>query len=217
LPQSAPSKAADRERWLWRGAGIALALAYPFAVHYGVMRGNSTPGVALLAAVAGYALAAALAAPPVARWLLPAAGAAVAVAAPDGSARVLDLPPILVPLALAWVFGRTLAGNSTPLVSRFAEFEQGGALTPELARYTRRLTWVWTLFLIALAAVSAWLSAGGDREAWSWFTNFASYLLIGALFAGEYAWRRIRFRNYRHDSPLKLASRIRLADLLRRH
>jgi uncharacterized membrane protein len=181
------------------------------------MRGNSTPAFMLLAALVGQAAAAALALPPRARWLLPAAGAAIAVAAPEGSSRMLDVPPILIPLALAWVFGRTLAGNGTPLVSRFAEFEQGGALTPELARYTRRLTWVWTLFLIALAAVSAWLAAGTDREAWSWFTNFASYLLIGALFSGEYAWRRIRFRNYRHDSPLKLASRIRLADLLRRH
>jgi uncharacterized membrane protein len=181
------------------------------------MRDHATPALALLAALAGFALAVALAARPAARWLLPAAGAAIAFAAPDGSARLLDLPPILVPLALAWIFGRTLAGNRTPLISRFAELEQGGTLTPELARYTRRLTWLWTLFLVALAVASARLSAGGNREAWSWFTNFASYLLIGALFAGEYAWRRIRFRNYRHDSPLKLASRIRLADLLRRH
>jgi uncharacterized membrane protein len=216
LRQDGPSSAAAGAPWLWRAAGIALALGYPFAVHYSVLSGRSAPALALLAALVGYALAVSLRASPRTRWSLPVAGAALALAAPEGGVRLLDLPPILIPLALAWVFGRTLAEGRTPLISRFAELEQGGTLTPELARYTRRLTWVWTLVLFALAAASAWLSAAGGREAWSWFTNFASYALLGALFLGEYAYRRVRFRSYRHDSPLKLASRIRLADLLRR-
>jgi uncharacterized membrane protein len=169
----------------------------------------------LLAALGGYAFAIALSLGPSLRWLLPPAAAALALAAPAGGVRLLDLPPILIPLALAWVFGRTLAKGRTPLVSRFAELEQGGVLTEELARYTRRLTWVWTAFLLALAAISAWLAASGDRVAWSWFTNFAGYALLGALFLGEFAYRRVRYRNYRHDSPIKLAGRIRLAELFR--
>jgi uncharacterized membrane protein len=215
LRRNGPSSVRNRAPWLWRAAGIALALAYPFAVHYAVLSGEPALALALLAALLGYAAAVPLRAAPRARWLLPFAGAALVLVAPEGGVRLLDLPPILIPLALAWVFGRTLFGGRTPLVSRFAELEQGGSLPPELARYTRRLTWVWTLFLLALAGASAGLSASGDREAWSWFTNFASYLLVGALFFGEYVYRRVRFRRYRHDSPLKLASRIRLADLLR--
>lgn len=217
MRQDAPSSAATGAPWLWRAAGIALALAYPFAVHYAVLSGRHAPALALLAALVGCALAVSLGAAPWARWLLPLAGAALALAMPEGGVRLLDLPPILIPLALAWVFGGTLARGRTPLVSRFAEIEQGGVLTQELARYTRLLTWVWTLVLLALAAVSAWLSAAGERETWSWFTNFASYALLAALFLGEYAYRRVRFRGYRHDSPLQLARRIRLADLLRRH
>lgn len=193
-----------------------LALAYPFAVHYSVLTGRPAPALALLAALAAYVLGSLLAIGSLARWMLPLAASALALAAPDAGSLLLDLPPILIPVLLCWLFGRTLANGSTPLISRFAEFEQGGALTTELARYTRRLTWIWTLFFVALAAISAWLAASGDRVAWSWFTNFASYLLVGALFLGEFVYRRIRYRRYRHDSPAKLASRIRLADLLRR-
>jgi uncharacterized membrane protein len=185
-------------------------------VHYAVLSGSSGPALALLAALAGYALAMMLSRGAGVRWLLPPTAAAVALTVPSEGVRLLDLPPILIPLALAWLFGRTLAKGRTPLVCRLAELEQGGALSEELARYTRRLTWVWTLFLLGLAAISAWLAARGDRIAWSWFTNFASYALLGALFLGEFAYRRVRYRNYRHDSPFKLAGRIRLAELLRR-
>jgi uncharacterized membrane protein len=184
-------------------------------VHYAVLSGRSEPALALLAALAGYALAMVLSLGGGVRWLLPPAAAVLALAVPAEGMRLLDLPPILIPLALSWLFGRTLAKGRTPLVSRFAELEQGGALSEELARYTRRLTWVWTVFLLALAAISAWLAASGDRVTWSWFTNFASYALLGALFLGEFAYRRVRYRNYRHDSPIKLAGRIRLAELFR--
>lgn len=185
-------------------------------MHYAVLSGHPGPALALLAALAGYALAMALALGRGVRWLLPPTAAALALAVPAESVRLLDVPPILIPLALAWLFGHTLAKGRTPLVSRFAELEQGGTLTEELARYTRRLTWVWTVFLLALAAISAWLATSGDRLAWSWFTNFASYALLGALYLGEFAYRRVRYRNYRHDSPFKLAGRIRLTELLRR-
>jgi len=186
-------------------------------VHYAVVSGRPAPALALLAGLAGYVLASLLPLASLARWLLPLAASALALALPDAGERMFDLPPILIPIALCWLFGRTLAKGRTPLISRFAEIEQNGTLTAELARYTRRLTWIWTVFFIALAAISAWLAVSGDRVAWSWFTNFASYLLVGGLFLGEFVYRRIRYRRYRHDSPVKLASRIRLADLLRRY
>ena len=201
---------------MWRAAGLALALAYPFAVHYAVLSGRPAPALAVLAGLAGYVLAMLLPIGSRVRWLLPLAASVLALAAPGAGDWLFDLPPILIPTALCWLFGRTVVKGRTPLISRFAQLEQGGTLTVELARYTRRLTWVWMLFFVALAAISAWLAASGDRVAWSWFTNFASYLLVGALFLGEFVYRRIRYRRYRHDSPMKLASRIRLADLLRR-
>jgi uncharacterized membrane protein len=216
LRRTAPNSAPRSAQGWWRAAGLALALAYPFAVHYAVLTGRPAPAVALLAGLAGYVLASLLPIGTLARWILPLAASALALAAPGGGDLLLVLPPILIPVLLCWLFGRTLVKGSTPLISRFAELEQGGALTAELARYTRRLTWIWTLLFVALAAISAWLAASGDRVAWSWFTNFASYLLVGALFLGEVVYRRVRYRGYRHDSPVKLASRIRLADLLRR-
>ena len=34
--------------------------------------------------------------------------------------------------------------------------------------------------------------------AWSLFTNFVCYALMGLMFAGEYAWRRWKFRHLPH-------------------
>ena len=91
-------------------------------------------------------------------------------------------------LLLAAVFGRTLARDREPLVSTFARIAHGG-LTPELARYTRRVTIAWTLFFLVLFTLSTLLYFGGYEAAWSTFANLLSPLLVGAMFAVEYAVR----------------------------
>jgi len=40
--------------------------------------------------------------------------------------------------------------------------------------------------------------------------------LVGALFLGEFAYRRVRFRNYRHHSPLQLLRNVRRTKLFER-
>jgi uncharacterized membrane protein len=91
-------------------------------------------------------------------------------------------------LLLAFVFGRTLARDREPLVTAFARIAHGG-LTPELSRYTRQVTIAWTVFFLALCAVSATLYLGGHEAAWSTFANLLSPLLMGAMFVVEYAIR----------------------------
>jgi len=190
--------------------GLCLFLAYPAVAHFG----KPVTALALLAALVTYLLASAWIHNPL-RWLVPpAVGAAIYWIAPP-AAWLLFLPPILINLALAWVFGRTLLRGRVPLISRFALMEQA-TLSDEVAAYTRMLTWLWTLLFVVAAAISLALALSGSRDAWSLFTNLINYLLVGALFLGEFVYRRLRFRNQRHHSPLQLLRNVRRTKLFER-
>jgi uncharacterized membrane protein len=115
--------------------------------------------------------------------------------------------PVLTNLALAGVFGATLARGREPLISRFARTERG-TLEADLARYTRRLTWVWTLFFVAMAFTSMVLALR-SAVASAWFTLVGNWICVALLFVGEYAYRRLRFRHYVHVPPWRLASVVR--------
>lgn len=190
--------------------GLCLFVAYPAVAHFG----RPALALALLAALAAYVASSLCLRHPL-RWLAPpAAGIAVYWAAPPAE-WLLFVPPILINLVLAWLFGRTLVRSRVPLIARFAIMEQG-TLSAELAAYTRTLTWVWTLLFIGAAALSLALALSGHRDAWSLFTNFLNYVLVAALFLGEFVYRRLRFRNYRHHSPLQLLRNVRGTNLFER-
>jgi uncharacterized membrane protein len=44
------------------------------------------------------------------------------------------------------------------------------------------------------------LAVFASRELWSLMTNVIQYLLMGAVFVFEYAYRRWRFRHLPHES-----------------
>lgn len=186
----------------WRAFGVLLLVAYPGTVHYA----QPAVAVALLAALISYFAASLLSRNP-ARWLVPPAAAAAAFLARPEASWLLFIPPVAVNLALCWLFGRTLVRGRVPIIARFAMMEQG-VLTPELAAYSRGLTRVWTLLFAACAAASAGLALSGNRDAWSLFTNLLNYLLVAGLFLGEFAYRRLRYRGYRYQSPWQLARKI---------
>lgn len=116
--------------------------------------------------------------------------------------------PLAVNLALCWLFGRTLAAGREPMIARFARLERGAELPADLARYARALTAAWTGFFFAMAAVSLSLALWGSVLAWSLFTNVINYALVALFFVGEYVVRRIRFRHYRHLSPIEVMRRL---------
>jgi uncharacterized membrane protein len=193
----------------WRASGFLLFIAYPATAHFA----RPATALALLAVLGAYVLASLFVRHPV-RWLLLAAAGALFRVELEGE-WLLYVPPIAINLALCWLFGRTLMRGRVPLIARFALMEQPG-LTDELARYTRTLTWLWTLLFAAAAAASLGLALSGSRDAWSLFTNLVNYLLVAALFLGEVAWRRVRFPHYRHASPLELVRNVRRSGLFER-
>lgn len=126
---------------------------------------------------------------------------------PEGAALkwAVYLPPVLIDLALCWLFGRTLRRGAEPLVTSFARHAHGGVLPPDIPSYTRRVTLAWTLLFAAMAAAAAGLAAFGAERAWALFVYAVSPALVATLFLGEFVWRRARFRHL---------PRQRLADML---
>ncbi|WP_322065992.1 COG4648 family protein [Burkholderia ubonensis] len=180
-----------------RGAlAVGAVVAYQAGAHYAA----ATPGAH------GFGLAMALVPPlllalgaalrsPRRAWLVPAWALAAAAlwAAREPLARHfgwgLYLEHASFNLAMALLFGRTLAAGQTPLCTRFAAMVHG-AITPAVARYTRQITIAWTLFFVAIAAVSTLLFATAPIVAWSTFANYLSLPLVAVMFAAEHACRR---------------------------
>lgn len=125
-----------------------------------------------------------------------------------GLTAVLYAPPVALYALLAGSFALSLRAGHEPLVSRFARLERGGELPADLARYTRVLTVLWIAFFIVMGTVSAALALSGPAERWSLFTNFVSYLLLGAFFLAEYLYRRLRYRHHRHAGLLEFLRRL---------
>ena len=190
----------------WRIVGVGLFVAYPPVTHYALSHGAISLALGMLACLALYVLISLLPANPF-KWLLLAILPGLLLLPPMDLHWLLYLPPILINLALCWLFGRTLKSGGRPMISRFAELEHG-QLMPDLATYTRWLTWIWTGFFLVMALVSFLLAAFASENAWAMFTNVINYLLVATLFAAEYVYRLVRYRHYKHDSPLQLIRRI---------
>lgn len=108
-------------------------------------------------------------------------------------------------LALAILFGRTLARDREPLVTTFARLVHGN-LPPEVLRYTRQVTVAWTAFFAAMLTVSCALYLSGERVAWSMFANFATPVGVGTMFAIEYL---VRHRVLPHWERVGIISGVR--------
>ncbi|WP_295959518.1 hypothetical protein [Rhodoferax sp.] len=90
---------------------------------------------------------------------------------------------------LCIAFGRTLAAGQTPLVSRFAAVVHG-PLSPQLQRYTRGVTWAWTLYFGLMASLSVLLFSFAPMAWWSAFANLLDMPLVALMFVGDYLVRR---------------------------
>jgi uncharacterized membrane protein len=89
---------------------------------------------------------------------------------------------------LGLAFARTLRAGHVPMVSRFAAIVHGD-LTPALARYTRQVTWAWTLYFITMTAASLLLFWLSPIAIWSAFANLLNLPLLILMFAAEYVAR----------------------------
>jgi len=171
-------------------AMLVAGLAYPYAVHLGLQHGGVRWIAPLLAALW---LARALTAPasqPGGRVLPLLALGFCAVLAFTGGEAWLRAYPVLINASLCAVFGASLL-RGMPVIERLARLRDP-ALPPAGVRYTRCVTRVWTLFFAANGLVAAALAVWAPLAWWTLYNGGISYLLMGALLAGEWLVRPTR-------------------------
>jgi uncharacterized membrane protein len=110
---------------------------------------------------------------------------------------LLFLPPIVIPLLLLVIFGRTLHSGREPLITAIGEAARG-PLSPAMRAYTRRLTQLWCMVFLMMIVWSAILPLLQQPELWSWFTNIINYGVVGVLFVGEFMLRKKIFPTHNH-------------------
>lgn len=191
---------------------VLLGVSYPIAAHVAVVTGRPQWTVASIGLLLALMLLGALARGRLWAWALLLGGVAALWRLSGSTLATLPLfaPPILITAGVAWLFGRSLRAGEVPLIERFARAVESAPLGEPQRVYARQLTAAWagltgamTLsnFVLALLAEPRGLlvTAGLQPpftvplEVWSLFANVLNYVLLGAMFAGEFAYRRYRF------------------------
>lgn len=165
----------------------AAGLAYPFLVLGGLRLLPPAAMLALPALLLLVRLALGRRGPTEA--VLAGAAAAMGALALADAGLALRAWPVLVSLGFAALFAASFRWPPV-MAERFARLAEPG-LPDEARPYLRRVTAAWILFFLANAGVAAWTVAFGTLEQWAFYNGFLSYLLVGAMFAGEYAVRRL--------------------------
>jgi uncharacterized membrane protein len=187
--------------WAWKALVVLACVAYQYGVYVSV--GNETAGLLQslliwlpLAVLAGWVLARSGNKP---LWLVAvlAAGLFVYLAEHEerlGLVATSGMSHAAVYLFLLWYFGRTLAREREPLISRFSRTVHG-ALDSKMALFTRKLTIAWCLFFAIQLIASALLFAFAPLGAWSLLVNVLHLPLVALMFVGQLACRMICFPN----------------------
>jgi len=95
---------------------------------------------------------------------------------------------VAVHVLLAFVFGLTLQAGREPLVTALAR-RVHGSMMPAMAAYSRKVTLAWTVYFVAMAALSLALYALAPFDVWATFANLVTPLAILLMFVGEYLLR----------------------------
>ena len=159
------TKRATSSKWapVLAGALFALlAILYPFWAHWGLTNWGVAPVAGLLALV------------------LAAVGFTT-----ERDEALLFYPVLMNALGLV-LFAGSL--RTRPIIERFARMKHPN-LPPEGVRWCRKVTVVWCVFFVLNGSAALATVLSGDRDLWTLYNGFVSYLLMGLLFAGEWLLR----------------------------
>jgi uncharacterized membrane protein len=122
-------------------------------------------------------------------WLVASAGAALLVAASmlANHGLPLKLYPVLVSAVLLVLFATSLR-HPPSAIERLARLREP-QLPPEAVAYTRRVTQVWCGFFVLNGGIALLTAVCGSDATWALYNGLIAYLLMGALFAGEWLVR----------------------------
>lgn len=163
-----------------------LLLCYPALAYFGLQHWSPRTMALVLLALA---LLRACAGRRQGWWPMAAAAALPALAGlVSDRALPLKLYPVMVNLVMLAVFGWSLLGRQS-LVERLARLREPD-LPPAGVRYTRRVTQAWCLFFIVNGTLAALTACFASDRVWALYNGGIAYVLIGAMFAGEWLLRR---------------------------
>ncbi len=98
------------------------------------------------------------------------------------------LYPVFMNVGMLTAFGYSLIQPPT-MIERFARLVDPD-LTPEGVAYTRKVTWVWVVFLMVNSCVALYTSLFTSIDVWAIYNGGVAYVLMGLLFGGEFIVRR---------------------------
>lgn len=190
-----------------------VPLLYPVLVHTAVVTGSAVLRVLALTVLIINVLGPWLIRGRIAAWLMATLLiAAAALTVPAAGARAFFYAtPVLICLALAWLFARTLLPGRTPLITLVAGAIRGPLPSP-VARYTRAVTIFWTATMLVMALVNLGLALFASTELWSLCTNFVNYLFMVLLFVAEWWLRQRVIGAYEHMGWREYMAALRRID-----
>jgi uncharacterized membrane protein len=104
-----------------------------------------------------------------------------------------------------WFGGSLVAarnGSGQTVITRLATRLHGRPLPQPIARYTVRVTVLWTTYFVLMALASGMLFAFGSLQAWSTLANLVTMPLVVGLFVIEYVVRVRLHPDFEHASIL---------------
>lgn len=110
------------------------------------------------------------------------------VAALTNDETLLRFYPAAMSLGMLLLFGLSLKFPPS-MIERFARLREPD-LPPAGVGYTRRVTQVWCGFFVVNGMLAIYTALYSSRETWALYNGLIAYLLMGALFGGEWLIRR---------------------------
>ena len=180
---------------LLRAVVILVTIFYPFMVYWGLQHFTAASLLPLLLLLL------------ILRWLIGGKpgerGMIVAVFAAVliigfiwGQTLGLKFYPVLVNLGLLVLFGGSLF-TPTSFVERLARLRDP-ELPAEAIGYTRRVTWLWTIFFVVNGSIAMITAVWASNEIWVLYNGLIAYLAIGLLAGGEWLVRRRVMQGHHH-------------------
>jgi len=130
-----------------------------------------------------------------ARWSAVGALMLVGVAVAANVVLPLKLYPALVNGAMLAAFGASLIKGPS-MIERLARLREPD-LPPAGILYTRRVTQAWCVFFVINGAIALGTALFASHAVWTLYNGVIAYVMMGAMFAGEYLLR-LRFKRLHH-------------------
>ncbi len=97
--------------------------------------------------------------------------------------------PVIVNIIFLYLFTSSLFAKQSA-IERLARIQEPN-LSEQGVAYTRQVTKIWCLFFVINGSIATYTVFFTSMATWALYNGLISYLLMGALFIGEWFFRRL--------------------------